>query len=88
MLHNGVNFVAIYCGCKSKSCCILPLNHGRHVICADNHADMMEVDVDVEIPQNKAMVLRGHESEVFICAWNPVSDLLASGSVYTVSFHH
>lgn len=58
------------------------------MICADNHADMMEVDVDVEIPQNKAMVLRGHESEVFICAWNPVSDLLASGSVYTVSFHH
>lgn len=47
----------------------------------DNHADMMEVDGDVEIPQNKAMVLRGHESEVFICAWNPVSDLLASGSV-------
>lgn len=42
---------------------------------------MMDVDVDVEIPQNKAMVLRGHESEVFICAWNPVSDLLASGSV-------
>lgn len=27
------------------------------------------------------MVLRGHESEVFICAWNPVSDLLASGLV-------
>lgn len=41
----------------------------------------MEVDGDVEIPQNKAMVLRGHESEVFICAWNPVSDLLASGLV-------
>lgn len=46
---------------------------------SDNHADLMEVDGDVEIPQNKAMVLRGHESEVFICAWNPVSDLLASG---------
>lgn len=42
---------------------------------------MMEVDRDVEIPQSKAMVLRGHESEVFICAWNPVNDLLASGSV-------
>lgn len=41
----------------------------------------MDVDGDVEIPQNKAMVLRGHESEVFICAWNPVSDLLASGLV-------
>uniref|UniRef100_A0A8C9EGF2 Transducin beta like 1 X-linked receptor 1 n=1 Tax=Pavo cristatus TaxID=9049 RepID=A0A8C9EGF2_PAVCR len=47
---------------------------------ADNHTDMMEVDGDVEIPPNKAVVLRGHESEVFICAWNPVSDLLASGS--------
>lgn len=42
---------------------------------------MMEVDREVEIPQSKAMVLRGHESEVFICAWNPVNDLLASGSV-------
>jgi len=52
----------------------------------DNHADLMEVDGDVEIPQNKAMVLRGHESEVFICAWNPVNDLLASGSVFTT--HH
>lgn len=41
----------------------------------------MEVDGDVEIPPNKAVVLRGHESEVFICAWNPVSDLLASGYV-------
>lgn len=51
------------------------------VSCLDNHSDLMEVDGDVEIPQNKAMVLRGHESEVFICAWNPVSDLLASGLV-------
>lgn len=45
----------------------------------DHHSDMMEVDREVEIPQSKAMVLRGHESEVFICAWNPVNDLLASG---------
>ncbi|XP_073083879.1 F-box-like/WD repeat-containing protein TBL1X isoform X2 [Manis javanica] len=47
---------------------------------ADNHSKPMEIDGDVEIPPNKATVLRGHESEVFICAWNPVSDLLASGS--------
>ncbi|XP_014321730.1 F-box-like/WD repeat-containing protein TBL1X [Myotis lucifugus] len=39
-----------------------------------------EVDGDVEVPPNKARVLQGHESEVFICAWSPVSDLLASGS--------
>uniref|UniRef100_A0A5F4VX05 Transducin beta like 1 X-linked n=1 Tax=Callithrix jacchus TaxID=9483 RepID=A0A5F4VX05_CALJA len=46
----------------------------------NNHVKPMEVDGEVEIPSNKATVLRGHESEVFICAWNPVSDLLASGS--------
>lgn len=45
----------------------------------DNHSKPMDIDGDVEIPPNKATVLRGHESEVFICAWNPVSDLLASG---------
>jgi len=39
-----------------------------------------EVDGSVEIPVSKATVLRGHESEVFICAWNPTTDLLASGS--------
>lgn len=40
----------------------------------------MEVDQSVEIPASKATVLSGHESEVFICAWNPSTDLLASGS--------
>lgn len=40
----------------------------------------MEVDGNVEISPNKAVVLWGHESEVFICAWNSVSDLLALGS--------
>jgi len=48
-------------------------------VCADNHSESMEMDLDVEMPVGKAVVLRGHESEVFICAWNPVSDLLASG---------
>uniref|UniRef100_A0A6M2DMM1 Putative u4/u6 small nuclear ribonucleoprotein prp4 n=1 Tax=Xenopsylla cheopis TaxID=163159 RepID=A0A6M2DMM1_XENCH len=42
--------------------------------------ETMEVDTSIEIPASKATVLRGHESEVFICAWNPSTDLLASGS--------
>lgn len=42
--------------------------------------DSMDVDGSIEIPASKATVLRGHESEVFICAWNPSTDLLASGS--------
>lgn len=45
-----------------------------------NHVDAMDVDDSIAIPSNKARALRGHESEVFICAWNPVKDLLASGS--------
>lgn len=43
-------------------------------------SESMEVDQSIEIPASKATVLRGHESEVFICAWNPSTDLLASGS--------
>uniref|UniRef100_A0A671T331 F-box-like/WD repeat-containing protein TBL1XR1 n=1 Tax=Sinocyclocheilus anshuiensis TaxID=1608454 RepID=A0A671T331_9TELE len=50
----------------------LELRAGCH-----NHLEVMEMDDEVQIP---ATVLRGHESEVFICAWNPVTDLLASGS--------
>ncbi|CAK8681562.1 unnamed protein product [Clavelina lepadiformis] len=43
----------------------------------------MEVDTDhseIQISLSNATVLRGHDSEVFICAWNPMQDLLASGS--------
>lgn len=43
-------------------------------------SENMDVDGSIEIPASKATVLRGHESEVFICAWNPSTDLLASGS--------
>eukprot|EP01027_Heterolobosea_sp_BB2_P017788 GEZU01025163.1.p1 GENE.GEZU01025163.1~~GEZU01025163.1.p1 ORF type:complete len:516 (-),score=84.30 GEZU01025163.1:1180-2727(-) len=32
------------------------------------------------IPENEVTILRGHESEVFICAWSPTKSLLASGS--------
>jgi hypothetical protein len=51
-------------------------------------SDSMMEDSGIEIPASKATILRGHESEVFICAWNPLSDLLASGYVvlYVFSF--
>ncbi|EFX78483.1 hypothetical protein DAPPUDRAFT_53261, partial [Daphnia pulex] len=39
-----------------------------------------KIETGVEIPASKSIVLRGHESEIFICAWNPTTDLLASGS--------
>ena len=45
-----------------------------------NPTEGREEETGVEIPASKATVLRGHESEVFICAWNPTTDLLASGS--------
>jgi len=44
-------------------------------------AEPMVVDgPGIEIPVEKSTVLKGHDSEVFICAWNPMKDLLASGS--------
>lgn len=45
-----------------------------------------DIDINLEIPASRAMVLKGHESEVFICAWNPTSDLLASG--YVIFFNY
>lgn len=54
-------------------------------------ADGMEIDEgeggggggdrnDIEIPASDALMLRGHVSEVFVCTWNPKTNLLASAS--------
>lgn len=46
-----------------------------------NHVGGDHENIDhLLIPEERAVVLKGHESEVFICAWNPINDLLASGS--------
>ena len=40
----------------------------------------IESDVEREITSDEVTILDGHTSEVFICAWNPTKQLLASGS--------
>jgi len=40
----------------------------------------MDIDGTVnDVGNNKALLLKGHESEVFVCSWNPSQDVLASG---------
>ncbi|KAG1670241.1 F-box-like/WD repeat-containing protein TBL1XR1-A [Nymphon striatum] len=57
----------------------IPNSAGAHMYVNHNENNNGDGDpLGSEI--SKATILRGHESEVFICAWNPTSDLLASGS--------
>ncbi|KAJ6645328.1 F-box-like/WD repeat-containing protein ebi [Pseudolycoriella hygida] len=41
----------------------------------------MDFNQSIVIPSSKAIVLCGHESELCVCAWNPIHDVLASGCV-------
>ncbi|EDO40932.1 predicted protein [Nematostella vectensis] len=46
-----------------------------------SNADSLQIDGSVnDIANQKALVLKGHQSEVFVCSWNPTQDILASGS--------
>ena len=43
----------------------------------------MDIDHDqsapLDLPSNQVTVLKGHESEVFTCAWSPSADIIVSG---------
>ena len=56
---------------------ILKVNIIRRTTLLNNN---IPVSGTTEISAEKSTVLKGHDSEVFICAWNPKQDLLASGS--------
>lgn len=46
--------------------------------------EAMDIDHDqpatLDLPSNQVTVLKGHESEVFTCAWSPSADIIVSGS--------
>eukprot|EP01102_Stenamoeba_stenopodia_P009779 TRINITY_DN289_c0_g2_i8.p1 TRINITY_DN289_c0_g2~~TRINITY_DN289_c0_g2_i8.p1 ORF type:complete len:476 (+),score=45.89 TRINITY_DN289_c0_g2_i8:339-1766(+) len=46
----------------------------------DQVVSMEEAPTSSFIAEEQVSILEGHLSEVFICAWNPVNSLLASGS--------
>lgn len=60
-------------------------NNSSVIASLNNNASAQQAIINepvnsIELPASRSTVLRGHDSEVFICAWNPASDLLASGS--------
>ncbi|MFS7910271.1 putative transcription factor WD40-like family [Helianthus anomalus] len=60
------------------------VQHEENVI-IEGGPDPMEIDnslasMSALIPNSDVTVLKGHTSEVFVCAWSPTESLLASGS--------
>lgn len=55
--------------------------HFSHELNYKSHGEVMDLDGAAnDVGNHRATILTGHESEVFVCSWNPLQDLLASGS--------
>eukprot|EP00941_MAST-03F_sp_MAST-3F-sp1_P005771 g5771.t1 len=46
---------------------------------SDSHTSPRQL-IQVKIQPDEVSILVGHSGEVFVCAWNPVQDILASGA--------
>ena len=45
----------------------------------DRHPSAVAGPSALDLPSSRVTVLRGHQSEVFTCAWSPVADIIVSG---------
>ena len=45
----------------------------------DRHSSAAAAPPSTDLPPSRVTVLRGHESEVFTCAWSPSGDIIVSG---------
>jgi len=45
----------------------------------ERHSSVAVVPPSTDVPPGRVTVLRGHESEVFTCAWSPSGDIIVSG---------
>ena len=54
---------------------------GNFLVMADGRVAVLDYGAIGELtPEEQVTTLAGHDGEVFICAWSPNSELLASGS--------
>ncbi|KAI6191619.1 F-box-like/WD repeat-containing protein TBL1XR1 [Aphelenchoides bicaudatus] len=63
-------------GTNAEMASAVQLTHRNGKILPNIH----DLDLDLELDRNNVIMLKGHQSDVFICSWNPRQDFIASGS--------